>query len=159
MGKLDIRVADLGVPPERIRLTPPPGTATEEDLERAPKPVCELIDGVLVEKAMGTRESLIALFIGIQLADFFHEPHKGAFDAAALVLGPIDVADELLKLGQGDGHAQLRKQFGYFPNNVRNSFSAASFFCLRSACCNTSRPAPLGTERVITGVPSASEST
>ncbi len=28
-----------------------------------------------------------------------------------------------------------------------------------SACCSTSRPAPLGTDRVITGVPSVSEST
>lgn len=32
---------------------PAPGTATEADLERAGKPVCELIDGVLVEKPTG----------------------------------------------------------------------------------------------------------
>jgi Uma2 family endonuclease len=53
-----------GIPLERIRLKPPPGTATEEDLERAPKPICELIDGVLVEKAMGNRESLLGSYIG-----------------------------------------------------------------------------------------------
>jgi Uma2 family endonuclease len=53
-----------GVPLVRIRREPPPGTATEEDLLRAPKPICELIDGVLVEKAMGNRESLLAMYIG-----------------------------------------------------------------------------------------------
>ena len=52
-----------GVPLVRIRRDPPPGTATEGDLERAGKPTCELIDGVLVEKAMGARESLLGLYI------------------------------------------------------------------------------------------------
>jgi Uma2 family endonuclease len=51
------------VPLDRIRMKPAPGTATEEDLLRAPKPLCELIDGVLVEKAMGMKESLLALYI------------------------------------------------------------------------------------------------
>ena len=51
------------VPLDRIRMKPAPGTATEEDLLRAPKPTCELIDGVLVEKAMGFKESLLALYI------------------------------------------------------------------------------------------------
>lgn len=53
-----------GVPLERIRLKPPPGTATEEDVlaaRRSPqRRLCELVDGVLVEKAMGTREALLA---------------------------------------------------------------------------------------------------
>jgi Uma2 family endonuclease len=48
-----------GIPLTRIRRNPPPGTATEEDLLRSGKPVCELIDGVLVEKPMGARESLL----------------------------------------------------------------------------------------------------
>lgn len=48
-----------GIPLTRIRRNPPPGTATEEDLLRAPKPICELIDGVLVEKAMGDFESFL----------------------------------------------------------------------------------------------------
>jgi len=37
--------------------------ATEEDLERAGKPICELIDGVLVEKPMGAAESLLGAYI------------------------------------------------------------------------------------------------
>lgn len=57
--------ARLGlVPLSRIRTKPAPGTATEKDLERARKPVCELIDGVLVEKAMGDRESLLGMYVG-----------------------------------------------------------------------------------------------
>jgi Uma2 family endonuclease len=48
------------VPLDRIRLIPAPGTATEADLLTAGKPICELIDGVLVEKPMGARESLLA---------------------------------------------------------------------------------------------------
>jgi len=52
-----------GVPLVRIRRKPAPGTATEDDLERAGKPVCELIDGVLVEKPMGLLESMLGAYI------------------------------------------------------------------------------------------------
>jgi Uma2 family endonuclease len=52
-----------GIPLTRIRRNPPPGSATEEDLLSAPKPICELVDGVLVEKAMGNRESLLGMYI------------------------------------------------------------------------------------------------
>ena len=52
-----------GIPPERIRMNPAPGTATEKDLRRAGKPICELIDGVLVEKAVGTAESMMGSHI------------------------------------------------------------------------------------------------
>jgi Uma2 family endonuclease len=51
------------IPAQRIWLDPPPGTATEEDLletERREGRLCELVDGVLVEKAMGLRESILA---------------------------------------------------------------------------------------------------
>ena len=67
-----VTVADLidrlgGIPAERIRLNPPLGTATEHDLIRlldgADKRIYELIDGVLVEKAMGTREGLFAAYM------------------------------------------------------------------------------------------------
>ena len=53
----------LGVPPNRIRFHPPPGTATEADVLatlNGEKRLCELVDGVLVEKAMGFYESLVA---------------------------------------------------------------------------------------------------
>lgn len=53
-----------GIPPARIRMNPPPGTATEEDLLRVldrENRICELIDGVLVEKPMGYFESIVAM--------------------------------------------------------------------------------------------------
>lgn len=52
-----------GVPLDRIRFRPPPGTATERDVIRAEEDenlLCELVEGVLVEKPMGLRESLLA---------------------------------------------------------------------------------------------------
>ncbi len=52
------------VPADRIRMLPPPGRATEKDviaaMEAPRKRLCELIDGVLVEKAVRTREALLA---------------------------------------------------------------------------------------------------
>ena len=45
-------IEQLGVPPERILVHPAPGQATEKDLLKSRR-ICELIDGVLVEVAMG----------------------------------------------------------------------------------------------------------
>jgi Uma2 family endonuclease len=52
----------LHVPPERILLRPPPGEATEKDLLKNPR-LCELIDGVLVEKAMGWYEARMGIVL------------------------------------------------------------------------------------------------
>lgn len=52
-----------GISPDRVRFDPLPGTATEDDvvhLEATEDRLYELVDGVLVEKAMGYRESLLA---------------------------------------------------------------------------------------------------
>lgn len=58
------RLKRLGsVSPERIPMSPAPGTATEEDVVArvdGEKHLFELVDGVLVEKAMGYYESLLA---------------------------------------------------------------------------------------------------
>ncbi|MCA9113152.1 MAG: Uma2 family endonuclease [Planctomycetaceae bacterium] len=56
----DSTLADLverlgGIPLDRIKLHPAPGTATEEDVIRYK--CCELLDGVIVEKDMGWEES------------------------------------------------------------------------------------------------------
>jgi Uma2 family endonuclease len=61
-------VADMqerlgGIPAERILVVPPLGTATVADVERvrnARGRVCELVDGTLVEKAVGYYESNLA---------------------------------------------------------------------------------------------------
>jgi Uma2 family endonuclease len=81
-------VADLlhrlgDVPPERVRLQPAPGTATEQDvltIEARENRLCELVEGVLVEKAMGYYESRLAgaLF-------YFLEHFLGKHDLGILV--------------------------------------------------------------------------
>lgn len=73
---LDWTLSDLleqlgGVPAERVRMVPMPGTATEEDLlavESRTGRVCELIDGVLVEKVLGWYEMAVA----VELACLLH---------------------------------------------------------------------------------------
>jgi Uma2 family endonuclease len=51
------------IPAERILLHPLPGTASEKDLLRVNdegRTLVELVDGVLVEKAMGAKEAMLA---------------------------------------------------------------------------------------------------
>jgi Uma2 family endonuclease len=61
------------IPAERVRLHPYPGTATEADvikvLDDENRP-CELVEGTLVEKAMGYAESELARLIGTFLNNF-----------------------------------------------------------------------------------------
>lgn len=73
------RVSELlaslgGIPPGRVFLRPTPGTATEADLlalTRRPDGFpCELIRGVLVEKAMGFLGAVVASEIASHLASF-----------------------------------------------------------------------------------------
>ena len=74
-----------GISPDRIIVRPPPGTATEDDvirfLEAPRKRMCELIDGVLVEKPMGWRESILASFVISSLQEF-SRPRNLGFVAA-----------------------------------------------------------------------------
>jgi Uma2 family endonuclease len=72
------RVGD--VPLYRIRSDPAPGTATEEDLLRvneSKEALCELVDGVLVEKAMGNEESLVASELVYLLKTYLRESPLG----------------------------------------------------------------------------------
>jgi Uma2 family endonuclease len=65
------------VPARRIRLIPYPGTATEEDALRIHNRegrLCELVDGILVEKDMASFESLIAGLL-IQLINNYLDQH------------------------------------------------------------------------------------
>ena len=78
-------VADLldrlgGVPPERVRWRPLPGTATDKDVIDADcheDRLCELVDGTLVEKAMGFRESALGMSLGRWLMDFVNPRNLG----------------------------------------------------------------------------------
>lgn len=85
-GTLADLLQQLGdIPPARIRMVPPLGTATEEDVLKAEGHtgrVCELVDGVLVEKTMGYKESLLACAISERLRAFVRPRRLG------IVLGP-----------------------------------------------------------------------
>ncbi len=94
-----ITIADLlrslgDISPDRIRLSPTPGTATEGDvdiIDRDENRLYELLDGVLVEKVMGFRESLLAVAIAAALKSFV-QPRK---------LGVVSGADGMVRLFPG----------------------------------------------------------
>lgn len=78
VGELLTHVGD--VPPERVRLSPAPGTATEADLILAcekEKRLCELIDGTLVEKPMGAIESYLAVELSRLIGNYLVEKKLG----------------------------------------------------------------------------------
>ncbi len=75
-------VADLlhrlgDVPPDRVRLRPTPGTATERDLLKPEAKLCELVEGVLVEKPMGLVESMLTMELAMYLVAFVKRHHLG----------------------------------------------------------------------------------
>jgi Uma2 family endonuclease len=78
-------VADLikslgDVPLDRVILNPHPGTATEKDLIRLQSiddRLYELVNGTLVEKPMGRRESLLAIWLGYQLMKYLETKNLG----------------------------------------------------------------------------------
>ena len=101
----DRTLADLldelgNIPPERIRLNPLPGTAAEQDVLEAETRTGlapELIDGVLVEKAVGYLESLLAMALGHHLREFVL-PRKlgivlGEGGTLRILLGQIRIPD------------------------------------------------------------------
>ncbi len=79
------RLADLqerlgDIPAARIRLSPPPGYATEGDLlriEAEEDVLCELEQGVLVEKPMGWYESILASLISKQILNYLEFSNLG----------------------------------------------------------------------------------
>jgi Uma2 family endonuclease len=84
------------VPADRVRLRPPPGTATEEDVIRNNESpfrtaVCELVEGTLVEKPVGWEESEIAGII-ITALNIFVRPRK---------FGHVLAPDGMLRLVPG----------------------------------------------------------
>lgn len=84
------------VPPARILMSPPPGEATEDDaiaiLGRG-RILCELVDGVLVEKGMGFIESLIAGAIYAAIRAFVM---AGKLGVVSVPDGPFRVAHDTI---------------------------------------------------------------
>jgi Uma2 family endonuclease len=84
----------LGVPAKRVRYCPAPGTATEADVlrnERRENRLCELVDGVLVEKPMGYSESLLAVELARLIKNF----------VLPLNLGVVSGSDGMIRLFPG----------------------------------------------------------
>ena len=81
LDTIDELVAHLGgIPLSRIRFRPMPGTATAKDaldVERREGKLCEVIDGVLVEKPVGYYEARIAVLLGHFLEDYLEEHDLG----------------------------------------------------------------------------------
>jgi Uma2 family endonuclease len=78
-------LSDLGdIPPDRVRFDPPPGRATEADLLRLmakDDSIYELVDGTLVEKAMGVEESKLATWLIYYLQAYLVEHPIGQLTA------------------------------------------------------------------------------
>lgn len=87
------------IPPDRILWRPYPGTATEADqlrcIDREPKRLVELVDGILVEKAMGQRESLLAVTLLGYLAPFVRIHRLGVVGAPDMIVRVTDDQNRL----------------------------------------------------------------
>src|SRR5262245_2483984 len=91
LAPLDVEtVGDLiarlgGIDPARIRWKPTPGTATEKDLidvvDGDDRRLCELVDGTLVEKAVGIHQSFLAAALLSFLGPFIRAHRLGKFGA------------------------------------------------------------------------------
>jgi Uma2 family endonuclease len=90
----DLRKRLGGIPLDRIWFRPAPGTATEKDVlevEQRENRLCELVDGTLVEKAMGFEEARVALRLG-RLIDTFVDQND---------LGVCVGADGMMRIASG----------------------------------------------------------
>lgn len=84
-----------GVPPDRVRFHPFPGTATVQDVidvQRHEGRLCELVEGVLLEKAVGYNESSLAVFLAGLLNAFVIPRNLG------IVTGPDGTVELLADL-------------------------------------------------------------
>lgn len=87
-----------GVPPHRVLLVPTPGTATEQDvldMDDRHDRLCELVDGVLVEKAMGFHESCLTILLANYLVSFARQGDLGVVSGPD---GPLRVSPSQVRL-------------------------------------------------------------
>ena len=73
-----------GVPLHRVRFDPYPGTAVENDILEAEKnnELCEMVDRVLVAKAVGFRESVLSASLAGALNAFIRPRNLGVVSGA-----------------------------------------------------------------------------
>ena len=89
-----------GISPDRVMAQPAPGTATVADVERVhsrERRLCELVDGTLVEKPVGFREAVIAIFLAESLSRFVRPRNLGLVTGAdgmmAIFAGLVRIPD------------------------------------------------------------------
>ena len=78
--------AALCVSPDRVRLDPPPGTATADDavrLSERGEGLFELVDGTLVEKDMGWTEAMLGQELGRRFGNLVADERRAARVAGA----------------------------------------------------------------------------
>ncbi|MCE9564454.1 MAG: Uma2 family endonuclease [Planctomycetes bacterium] len=88
-----------GVSPNRVRMTPTPGTATVRDVARLldrHKRKFELVDGTLVEKIMGLQESVVAMELGGILREWNRA--AGNLGMLAGADGPFHLMKKLVRI-------------------------------------------------------------
>ena len=88
-----------GVSPNRVRMTPTPGTATVRDVARLldrQKRKFELVDGTLVEKIMGLQESVIAIELAFILKQWNRD--AGNLGMLAGADGPFHLMKKLVRI-------------------------------------------------------------
>lgn len=89
-----------GIAPDRVRFHPAPGTATEKDvlaIHDHEGRLYELVHGVLVEKAVGLRESFLAIALASLLRGFVRPRNLGMVTGEAgmmrLMAGLVRIPD------------------------------------------------------------------
>ena len=88
-----------GISPKRVRLTPAPGTATVRDVARLldmHKRKFELVDGTLVEKIMGQKESSVAVRLIILMGNW--NDREGNIGMILGADGPFHLMKKLVRI-------------------------------------------------------------
>lgn len=88
------------VPPERVRIVPPIGLATLDDLiavnESKFDPICEWVDGSLIEKARGNYESWLTCIISGRFMEYLTEHRIGILLSST---GALRIRPDLARSG------------------------------------------------------------
>jgi Uma2 family endonuclease len=87
-----------GVPLDRIRFHPHPGTAKVQDvidIQRREGRLCELVEGVLLEKAVGYNESSLGTFLGGLLNAFVIPRNLGLVTGSD---GTVELMPDLVRI-------------------------------------------------------------
>lgn len=115
---VDDLVHALGdIPPNRIRLRPTPGTATASDMIRmveSKQALVELIDGTLVEKAVGQYEDAIGCKLGLVIGNFVEQRQLGIMNGSqgmtTMIMGNVRMPDVAFTQKGRITYAQMRAE-------------------------------------------------